>query len=474
MDSRIQVEVKLTAAENNVGSPRNVVKRNWDTELVDEESSRGEQVGESHSLGAHLKGEDLDWVKRLHWGPSERVEALEDVDPGEDGGGDWLGNGRDVLIGGVLLDVGDGAGDGDTDPAEGTGNVDTDEHWATAESVDHGGTRGGEDDLYGVHADLDVGLLDITNDTSGIQERGKVVGDDSVTSPLAEKGDDAVASKTIAGSSVDKQGSVIPPSLVGTVHLQVRLVLGHLKQDPGVLWVTLTVVLGEDGASAVWLAVDIKPSWGLWEEPGAKNDNHWEQHLKTDWDGPGGVGSWVGKTSTSGAGGDQSTNWPEDVVETGDNSSVGWVRDLDDVTWTGGTENTDAETEEETTTHELSDGVIASWNTGDLNDNTEDNDGGSTEHGSASSPGVDGWTDERNGDHGTDLVHSGDDTSPCTGVGDSEEGLEVLVGEESTKEGTIVTVGSRTAESNGADQVEVKRCLGECSGWVLYNELARG
>lgn len=96
----------LTDAENNVCSPGDVVKGNWDTELVDKESGRGEQVGEGHSLGAHLEGEDLDWVESLHWGPSERVEALENVDPSEDSGGDWLWNGSNVLVGGVLLDVG--------------------------------------------------------------------------------------------------------------------------------------------------------------------------------------------------------------------------------------------------------------------------------------------------------------------------------------------------------------------------------
>ena len=112
-----EVKVRLTAAENNVGSPCDVVKSNWDTELVDEESGRGEQVGEGHSLSAHLEGEDLDWVKSLHWGPTKRVEALEDVDPGENGGGDWLWHGSNVLVGGVLLDVGDRAGNSDTDPA---------------------------------------------------------------------------------------------------------------------------------------------------------------------------------------------------------------------------------------------------------------------------------------------------------------------------------------------------------------------
>lgn len=457
----------LTDAENDVGSPSDVVKGNWDTELVDEESGRSEQVGEGHSLGAHLEGEDFDWVESLHWSPSERVEALEDVNPGEDSGGDWLWNRSNVLVGRALLDVGDGAGDGDADPAERAGKVDADEHWATAEAVNHGGAGSGEDDLDGVHADLDVGLFDVTDDTGSIQELGEIVGDDSVTSPLAKKGDDAVASKTVAGSSVDEQGSVIPPSLVGTVHLQVRLVLRHLELDPSVLDGALTVVLGKNGLGAIWLAMDVEPSGRLGEEPGAENDDHWEHHLKTDWDRPGSRGSLVGETSASGAGCDEGTDWPHDVVETSGHSAVSWVRDLNDVTWSSCTENTDTKTEEEATTHKLSNRIGTCKCAGDLNNNTENDNSSRAEHSSTSSPGIDSWADERNGGDGTDLVHGGDDTSPGTGVGNVEEGLEVLVGEESTEEGTIVTVGGRTAESNGAAEVEAERCLGEWSWRVL-------
>lgn len=288
--------------------------------------------------------------------------------------------------------------------------------------------------MDGIHADLDIGLFDVTDDTRGIQELGEIVGDDSVTSPLAEKGDDAVASKTIAGSPIDEQGSVIPPPLVGTVHFQVRLVLRHLELNPGVIDGALTMVLGKNGLGAIWLAVDVEPSWGLWKEPGAENDDHWEHHLKTDWDGPGSRGSLVGETSASGAGSDESTDWPHNVVETSGHSAVSWVRDLNDVTWSSGTENTDTKTEEEATTHELSNRVRTSSHAGNLNNNTEDDNSGGAEHSSTSSPGIDSWTDERNGGDGTDLVHGGDDTSPSTSVGNVEEGLEVFVGEQSTEE----------------------------------------
>lgn len=227
------------------------------------------------------------------------------------------------------------------------------------------------------------------------------------------------------------------------------------------------MVFGKNGLGAIWLTVDVEPSRGLWEEPGAENDDHWEHHLNTDWDGPGSSRSLVGEASASGAGSDQSTNWPHDVVETSGHSAVSWVRYLNDVTWSSGTENTDTKTEEEATTHELSNRLGTSSHAGDLNNNTEDDNSGGAKHSSTSSPGIDSWADERNGGDGTDLVHGGDDTSPSTGVGDPEEVLEVLVGEESTKEGAIVTVGGRTAESDGAAEVKAERCLGEGPWRVL-------
>lgn len=45
-----------------------------------------------------------------------------------------------------------------------------------------------------------------------------------------------------------------------------------------------------------------------------------------------------------------------------------------------------------------------------LDDNTDDNDEACKEHAGASSPGINGGTDEGNSDNTADLVHRGDDT----------------------------------------------------------------
>jgi len=66
--------------EDEVSLPLDLFESLWETELVDEGTKVDEETGESHSLGAHLEGEDLDWVKSLKWGPSERVDRLEDID----------------------------------------------------------------------------------------------------------------------------------------------------------------------------------------------------------------------------------------------------------------------------------------------------------------------------------------------------------------------------------------------------------
>ncbi len=204
----------------------------------------GEQVGESHALGAHLQGGRLDGVDGLHRRPAEGVEDLAEVDPGEDGGregGDIGVCNLDRVVG--VLNPTDGAGDGDPDPAERADNADNDEHRATAEAINHGGASTGEDDLDGVHADLDVDIIGLALDASGVEEGQEVVGDDSVTGPLAHEGDRAVAENTIAGSAAAEQSTVIPPSLVGAVHLEMLLVLGHLQSDPSVVWVASAVVL---------------------------------------------------------------------------------------------------------------------------------------------------------------------------------------------------------------------------------------
>lgn len=138
-----------------------------------------EERGEGHALGAHLVAENLDGQESLERSPADGVGNLEEVDPGEhglrDGGGDVGGS----LLVIAVLDVGDGGGDDDADPAETAHNVDGEQHGATADLVDDGGTETGEDDLDSVHAELDVHLRLLTLDTSGVKEGRQVVGDDA-------------------------------------------------------------------------------------------------------------------------------------------------------------------------------------------------------------------------------------------------------------------------------------------------------
>lgn len=277
------------AGEDDVSLPGEVDEGDRETELVGEEADRGEQVGEGHSLGAHLEGEDLDGVESLHGGPAERVADLEDVDPGENGLGDGAGYAREILWGTVLLHVGDGGGDGDTDPAETTGHVNEDQHGAATKAVDLGRAETGKDDLDGVHAKLDVDLCLGAADTSSVEELGQVVGDNTVSGPLAEERNDAVHHETVTGGAVAEERAVIPPGAVGTIELQVSLVLHHLQLNPLAVGVALAVVLGEGGLCLDNAAADVHPSGGLGKEPGEDNDETGEHHLQPHWDEPLGV-----------------------------------------------------------------------------------------------------------------------------------------------------------------------------------------
>ena len=320
--------------EDDVGLPGDVDEGDGDTELVGEEADGGEQVGEGHSLGAHLEGEDLDGVESLHWGPAGGVADLEDVDPGEHGLGDGAGHAVDVLLGAVLCDVGDRGGDGDTDPAHAAGNVDEDEHGAATEAVNLGRTQTSKDDLDGVHAELDVDLGLGATDTSGVEELAEVVGHDAVSGPLAEERDEAVHQETVTGGTIAEERAVIPPGAVGTIDLQVRLVLHHLQLDPLAVGVALAVVLGESGLCLDDASADVQPSGGLGEEPGKEDDEAGEHHLQPHWDEPLGVAA-VREATARSTGRNEGADGPEDVVQAGRHTAMSWVGHLDDVGWAG-------------------------------------------------------------------------------------------------------------------------------------------
>lgn len=263
--------------EDEVSLPSDLVKSLWETELIDKGTEVDEETGESHTLGTHLVGEDLDWVKCLERSPSERVYSLEDVDHGDDS------NGR-RLVG--LVIVMDARCSNDTNPADSASNVDPDEKWATTDSVDEASTDGGNDNLDSVHGNEQVGTSDWVIDTSLLKDTSQEVGNDTVTSPLTEESSDAVGGETVAGSTVLEESTVIPPSLVSTIELQVRLVLEKLKLDPLRVWVAVSVILGEESLSLILLAIAVQPSWGFWEKHGEDDDDSWEKSLKPKRDDP--------------------------------------------------------------------------------------------------------------------------------------------------------------------------------------------
>ena len=272
--------------EDEVSLPLNLGKGLWESELVDKGTEVDEETGESHSLGAHLEGEDLDGVESLKWGPSEGVDRLEDVDHGDHGNG-----GRHVLDSvwilwiRVLLVLNTSSCD-DTDPANGTTEVDPDEHGATTDFVDEARSGGGDDDLDNVHSDEKIGLENRVGDTGSLQDTVQEIRDNTVSSPLTKETSETVGSETIAGSTGLEERSVIPPSLVGTLEFQVRFVLKHLKLDPLGVWVTVAVILGEERFCEILLSVGVVPSRGFWKEHGADEDESREHHLEPNWNDP--------------------------------------------------------------------------------------------------------------------------------------------------------------------------------------------
>lgn len=245
--------------------------------MVDESTEVDEETRECHTLGTHLEGEDLDGVEGLERSPSERVDSLEDVDHGNNGKGSRV-------VGDILLLH--SAGNNDTNPADRTSNVNPNEERSSANLIDSGGTNSRDDTLNSVHGDEQVGSGGSIRDTSVLEDRGQVVRDNTVTSPLTEESSDTVGGKTIAGGTVLEERAVIPPSLVGTLELQVRLVLEHLKFDPFGIWVAVAVVLGKEGFGLLLLSVAVVPSWRLWEEEGQNKDKSWEQSLKPERNDP--------------------------------------------------------------------------------------------------------------------------------------------------------------------------------------------
>jgi hypothetical protein len=459
-------------AEDNVGLPRDVLESNRDTELHDKHSGIGEERAEGHTLGSDLVTEDLDRVEGLERSPTNGVEDLEEVDPGQnslaDRGSDCIGLGLVVEVG----NVGNRGGDSDTDPAKSTNKVDNEKHGTATDSVSKKSSESGEDNLDSVHAQGDLCLCPSLLDTGGVEESTEVVGDDTVASPLAEKRDETVAGETVDGGLVAEQSTVVPPSLVATVHLKMFLVLMKLELDPFAVRVSMTVELDEVVDGQLLSTASVQPTRGLREQHGKEEDGAREHELKANRDHPRGVGSLVGPTTEGGTASNEGTDRPHDVVETSDDTTVSRVRDLNDVGGTSGSGDGDTETKEEAASHELIN--TSGLDTGDLDNDTDDDDERPNGHTGAASPSIDSRTNGGNSDDGTNLVHGSDDTwrqrlsvlEPHIGsnsmrhtgsdtlVINIKKLLKVIVGEKSSKKRTVVTVGGGAAEGDHTGEDE--------------------
>jgi len=69
--------------EDDICVPPDLLHGHWPSELVEEISGCDGETGESHSLGAHLEGEDLDRVQSLEGREADGVHGTEDEDEGQ-------------------------------------------------------------------------------------------------------------------------------------------------------------------------------------------------------------------------------------------------------------------------------------------------------------------------------------------------------------------------------------------------------
>lgn len=236
--------------EDDVGLPSDLLKGNGPGELVEETSSVDGERGEGHTLGTLLEGEDLDGVEGLERSETNGVEHAEHEDEADSGAGSGS-------VASVEVDTG---GDGNGNPDEGERDVGEEEERATSEPVNLGGTDNGEEERDEGKSEIDVENLDGVGDTGSGEETTQEVGDDTVTGPLSEDGDDNVARNTDDGGTIAEERRVIPETLVGTVGVVGLQELLHLESNVNGVGVAVAVVLGEDSTSLLLAAVDTEPA----------------------------------------------------------------------------------------------------------------------------------------------------------------------------------------------------------------------
>lgn len=251
---------QIPNSKDNVCLPANLLHGNGPGVLVQHTGGVDSQVREGHALGTHLKGKNLDGVQGLEGSDTNREDGTKDEDHSQGGLGGMVVR---VDLGAIIVELSSprhlksGRGNRHSEPNDGAAQKGEEEQGATTNLIDQQSTSDGPGELLAVVDQSDVCLLNSAFVPSSIEHRSEEVRKHSVTGPLAKNGDYDVAREAVDCSAVAEQCSVVPPALVGTVHVEELLILAELECNPSGLRIAVAVVFGEDLFGLFLLVVDI-------------------------------------------------------------------------------------------------------------------------------------------------------------------------------------------------------------------------
>lgn len=142
-------------------------------ELIQHASSRNSEAGETHALGAHLEGQDLNRVQSLQRGETDRVDGTEDEYECKASGSGGFVCALGTACGNRLLIESSRNGHGK--PNNAATDVGEEEQRSPTNAVYQIGTEESPAKLLTVVDEDDIGLSEIASNSNGIQDFGHEV-----------------------------------------------------------------------------------------------------------------------------------------------------------------------------------------------------------------------------------------------------------------------------------------------------------
>jgi hypothetical protein len=362
--------------------------------LVDGQSNLNEQVHDHETLGTDLEGQDLDSVGNKQTGPGKRVSYGEDPDHGNDS----------LTSGLALLSLLLGRADCPNDEGETHGGGCSNEHRATADTVNKQGAGDRNDERKDCKTAVETKLSVTVCNTDTLVNVGGVVGDEAVAGPLGEQTEGSEEQEPVPVALGLEEVEVGRALAVEEFKTEGLLDLGILELNGRVVDVAVGVVLAQHG-ERLFVAL-------LGDQPTRRLGDPVDENELDD------RGSGLGKgrntpapvvVNTLGAEcqpcADNGTNVPETVVDGRDTSAVLRMADFSEQQRRRKLSQGVAETHEETSTHEVVQVLSRSLNGGAYKHNET-----STNDCPLSSESVgDEWSHRKRG-NGTDRVESSQET----------------------------------------------------------------